>query len=78
MSLSPTNNKILADVLSKTILVIEKRAANNHSISHVKKYSSIPTSYNSLRSLYMDGKYSIVKNLPRPKVHMLNNHGYIC
>ena len=37
----------------------------------------IPTTDSALRNIYMVGSSSILKNLPRPKVSMVDEHSYV-
>ena len=39
--------------------------------------SVIPTTGSALRNIYMIGHSSILKDLPRPKVCMVDDHSYI-
>ena len=39
--------------------------------------SKIPTTDAELRNLYLNGKNSIIRNLPRPNVSSVKNHSYI-
>jgi hypothetical protein len=38
---------------------------------------SIPTCHKSLRRFYVDGRFSINNNLPRPTVQLLDDHSYV-
>ena len=40
-------------------------------------YTFIPTSDAELRNMYIVGKRSIVKNLPRPNVQLIDRHSYV-
>ena len=39
--------------------------------------TNVPTTNTSLRQTYINRKYSIMKNLTRPKVTLLDNHSYV-
>ena len=39
--------------------------------------TSIPRSFNMLRSMYVRGKYAMLQNLPRPPVSNVDGHAYI-
>jgi len=39
--------------------------------------TSIPTSGARIRSKYIDGKFALLKNLPRPSVTMFDGHAYV-
>ena len=39
--------------------------------------NTLPSSYSELRNRYLDGRKSITKHLPLPKIGMMKDHSYI-
>ena len=68
-SLTRSQTHEFSDVLSyiKRIYVNQESEACNE----------LPSSYCDLRNRYLDGRKSITKYLPIPKVNMMQNHSYI-
>ena len=56
----------------------EKQLMNNSDLVSPTR-TQIPLTESSVRSLYLKGKYSLIENLPRPKVSMLEDgkHAYV-
>jgi hypothetical protein len=77
-ALSPTNNRLLSNVIRDVVSLTEKRMLSLQSSCESNKVSTfIPSSFAAFRNLYTEGKNSILKNLPKPTVKMLNNHAYV-
>ena len=73
-----SERKLLASVVDGTSKIVHKRMSEALS-GHISKLklTSLPTSTNSIRSRYVEGKFSILKNLPRPVVRCIDAHGYV-
>ena len=52
----------------------QKSSDNN---SNRQYETSVPTSDAEMRNLYIVGRNSVIQNLPRPNVSMVNNHSYV-
>ena len=45
--------------------------------SPVKIFSTLPCNVSIMRRLYLDNKYGVIRNLPRPNVTLVEGHGYV-
>ena len=48
----------------------------NHTSNSEKLTLSLPTTDADIRSMYLSGRHSVVKNLPIPKVECIENHSF--
>jgi hypothetical protein len=76
---------LLSSILSQTVHIVEKRQGargewtglcKSGAYSTNKLFSTLLCTIQSIRNLYLDEKYGIIRRLPRPDVHLINNHGY--
>ena len=51
--------------------------SNEHDNTRFQFHTCIPISDSAIRNTYTIGTYSILKNLPRPKVIMVDGHSYV-
>ena len=52
-------------------------SASSPSHSSVKIFSTLPCNVSIMRRLYLDNKFGIIRNLPRPNVTLVEGHGYV-
>ena len=69
---------MIRQYLMKMISSIIKKGCKRDKVTHSKTLQSrIPTSDAELRNLYLVGKHSIIMNLPRLNVDLIDDHSYV-
>jgi hypothetical protein len=74
-----TQQKLFSDIMFQ----LSQMNAHTHSQlstnsdNNLTMKCSLPTNVNNLRRIYLDGRFSINSNLPRPSSIMLRNHSYV-
>ena len=74
-SISHGDRMMLSQILSDTVQIVKKQMLWDHSSGH--KLTSIPTTASCIRCRYVEGKYSIIRNLPYPPVQVVDGHAYV-
>ena len=92
VSLLPISQvELLSNIICQMVSIVKQRYAvantcnmENSSLpmkeispSPVKVFTTLPTTIQAMRRLYLDPKYGIIRNLPRPTVTVVGGHGYV-
>jgi hypothetical protein len=65
----------LATVLRQVVAVTQQQCSDQRVTS--KWTTQVPTTPAELRAKYVEGKYALLPNLPRPPVHIVGDHAYV-
>ena len=70
---------LLAKVMQQTVTIATNRLQSSISSScdGTFKDTAIATTAEQIRCTYVDGKFAMLKNLPHPKVTIVDGHGYV-
>ena len=71
MLISQPEQKLFAEIL-KGILLTNRSKMNAPFIKGI-----VPTSFHSIRNMYIEGENSILSNLPHPLITQMKHHGYV-
>jgi len=75
-TLTAGQKHMLAESFNKATIVVTKRCKAG--VASERAWSTqIPTTSSLIRKYYVEGKFAILPNLPRPKVQMLGDHAYV-
>jgi len=77
-TLTGKQRELLADIMKLIVDVNVKQDLLLHKPNKKHNwYTNLPTSMKDIRSMYSEGKYAILPNLPRPQVTIIDNHAYV-